>query len=131
MNGDKSNKFIRPVLIVLGFVCVVLGSVGIVLPLLPTTPFLLLAAACFIRSSDNLYQRLISNKRFGRYLQHYREGRGVPILTKIIGISTLWITIGFSAIYATDLLVIRILLVLIAVGVTAHLIVLPTYRPDK
>ena len=55
----------------------------------------------------------------------------MPILTKIIGISTLWITIGFSAIYATDLLVIRILLVLIAVGVTAHLIVLPTYRPDK
>jgi uncharacterized membrane protein YbaN (DUF454 family) len=131
LNGGKSNKLLRPILVILGFVCIVLGSIGIVLPLLPTTPFLLLAAACFIRSSDNLYQRLISNKHFGRYLQYYREGRGVPISTKVIGISTLWITIGFSAIYATDLLVVRIILVLIAIGVTAHLVVLPTYRPDK
>jgi uncharacterized membrane protein YbaN (DUF454 family) len=121
----------RPFLIMLGFLSVGLGAVGIFLPILPTTPFLLLAAACFIRSSDSLYQRLISNRWFGKYLKNYREGKGVPIATKVIGISALWITIGISAMFATDLLAIRIVLLLVAVGVTVHLALLPTYHPKK
>ncbi|MFC1619673.1 YbaN family protein [Candidatus Neomarinimicrobiota bacterium] len=131
MTVEKSNRVVRPFLIILGSLSVVLGAVGILLPILPTTPFLLLAAACFIRSSEKLYQRLISNRWFGKYLKNYREGNGVPIITKVIGISALWITIGFSAMYATDLLAIRIVLLLVAVGVTVHLVLLPTYHPKK
>jgi uncharacterized membrane protein YbaN (DUF454 family) len=121
----------RPFLIILGSLSVGLGAVGIILPILPTTPFLLLAAACFIRSSEKLYQRLISNRWFGKYLKNYREGKGVPIATKVVGISALWITIGLSAIYGTNFLAIRIALLLVAVGVTVHIVLLPTYRPEK
>ncbi|MFC1547935.1 YbaN family protein [Candidatus Neomarinimicrobiota bacterium] len=131
MTVEKSNRVLRPFLIMLGFLSVGLGAVGIFLPILPTTPFLLLAAACFIRSSEKLYQRLISNRWFGKYLKNYREGNGVPIITKVIGISALWITIGFSAMFATDILAIRIVLLLVAVGVTVHLVLLPTYHPKK
>jgi uncharacterized membrane protein YbaN (DUF454 family) len=131
MTKETSNRAAKLFLITLGSLSVGLGAIGIFIPLLPTTPFLLLAAACFFRSSDKLYQRLISNRWFGRYLKNYREGKGVPVITKVIGIGALWITIGFSAVYATDLLSVRILLLVIAVGVTIHLILLPTSRPEQ
>ncbi len=118
----------RPLLIASGTVCVGLGTLGIFLPLLPTTPFLLLAAACYIRSSDKFYRRLITNRWFGRYIRNYREGRGVSPLMKVMAISLLWITIGYSAFLVVDILAVRILLILIAVGVTAHLVLLKTYR---
>lgn len=104
---------------------------GIFLPLLPTTPFLLLAAACYIRSSDKFYRRLITNRLFGRYIRNYREGRGVSPLMKVMAISLLWITIGYSAFLVVDILAVRILLILIAVGVTVHLVLLKTYRREK
>ena len=115
-------------LIVIGSLCVGLGVLGIFLPLLPTTPFLLLAAACYIRSSERLYQWLISNRLVGGYIQNYREGRGVPLSTKVIGIGLLWLTIGYSAFYVLDNLIIRIVLMLIAMGVTTHLVLMKTYR---
>ncbi len=108
--------------------CVGLGALGIFLPLLPTTPFLLLAAACYVRSSERLYRRLISIRWVGRYIKNYREGRGVPLFTKVTGIGLLWITIGYSVFYVVDSLIIRIVLMLIAVGVTAHLVFMKTYR---
>ncbi|UCH62722.1 MAG: YbaN family protein [Fidelibacterota bacterium] len=104
---------------------------GIFLPLLPTTPFLLLAAACYIRSSDKFYHWLIANRWFGRYIRNYREGRGVPLSTKVIAIGLLWITIGYSVFFMVDILALRILLILIAVGVTTHLVLLKTYRRHK
>ena len=117
-------------MIAIGSVCVSLGVLGIFLPLLPTTPFLLLAAACYIRSSDRLYMWLISNRWVGRYIRNYREGRGVPFSTKVIGIGLLWLTIGYSAFYIVDSLIIIIVLILIAVGVTTHLVLMKTYRRE-
>ncbi len=111
--------------------CVGLGILGIFLPLLPTTPFLLLAAACYIRSSEKFYRWLITNRWFGRYIRNYREGTGVPLSTKVIAISLLWITIGYSAFFVVDILVVRILLILIAVGVTTHLVLMKTYRREE
>lgn len=122
---------LRSLLIVSGTVCVGLGMLGIFLPLLPTTPFLLLAAACYIRSSEKFYRWLIANRWFGRYIRNYREGRGVPLSTKVMAISLLWITIGYSAGFVVDILAVRILLILIAVGVTAHMVLLKTYRREK
>jgi len=122
---------LRSLLIVSGTVCVGLGMLGIFLPLLPTTPFLLLAAACYIRSSEKFYRWLIANRWFGKYIRNYREGRGVPLSTKVMAISLLWITIGYSAFFVVDILAVRILLILIAAGVTVHLVLLKTYRREK
>ncbi len=122
---------LRSLLLFAGTVCVGLGMLGIFLPLLPTTPFLLLAAACYIRSSEKFYRRLIANRWFGKYIRNYREGRGVPLSTKTMAISLLWITIGYSAFFVVDILAVRILLILIAVGVTTHLVLLKTYRREK
>ncbi|MFD1850813.1 YbaN family protein [Oceanobacillus bengalensis] len=101
-------------LIIVGSLSLGLGVLGIFLPLLPTTPLLLLSAACYIRSSDRLYQWLITNKRFGAYILNYREGNGIPLKAKVIGVCTLWISMLFTVIFVIPLMVIKILLLLIA-----------------
>jgi uncharacterized membrane protein YbaN (DUF454 family) len=115
------KSWLRYVLIAIGTISVALGFLGILLPVLPTTPFLLLAAACYIRSSRRFYCWLINNRFCGKYIQNYREKNGIPLKLKIFVISLLWITILASVIFVVDLFVIRILLVLIAVGVTVHI----------
>ena len=70
----------------LGFLCVALGLVGVVVPGLPTTPFLLLAAACFYRSSQRFYDWLVYNPRFGHYVRDFREGKGIPARVKRVAI---------------------------------------------
>lgn len=108
------------ILIVLGMVFVTLGGVGIFLPVLPTTPFLLLSAACFSTSSPRLSEMLINNKYFGSYIENYRYKTGVPRKTKIRAIIFLWIGLLISMILVKKLLVTGILLV-IGTIVTIHL----------
>lgn len=108
------KSFIKILLIISGTLSLILGVAGIVLPLIPTTPLLLLAAACYVRSSDRLYQWLIHNKYFGHYIVDYREGRGIPLRAKIIGVTVLWVSIGYTSIFVVPLIAIKILLVLIA-----------------
>ncbi len=120
----------RILLIIAGSVSVALGVLGIFLPILPTTPFLLLAAACYAKSSDKLYNKLLNNKYLGKYIRNYRERRGIPKKTKIITISFLWLSILFSAFTATTLLWLRILLFVIAIAVTAHILKLKTLERD-
>jgi len=129
---DKtSNRLIRWVLIAAGSIFLGLGILGIFLPILPTTPFLLLAAACYARSSKKFYDWLINNKWFGLYIKNYREGRGVPLKVKIYTISLLWITILFSAFFIINIFWVRIALILIAVGVTIHILTIKTYKRNK
>ena len=118
-------------LITAGSICVVLGTLGIFLPLLPTTPFLLLAAAAYIRSSRRFYDWLLSNRLFGTYIRDYREGRGVPLGTKIVALALLWITIGYSFFYVTSNWIVRTILIVIVIGVTVHLVTLKTLRKDR
>jgi hypothetical protein len=127
-SGEQPNKenitnkrCVRALLVVAGSFFTGLGILGIFLPLLPTTPFLLLAAACYARSSEKFYHRLLNNKWFGIYIKNYREGKGIPLKVKISAISLLWLTIVLSAIFATDNLFIRIILLVIATGVTLHI----------
>ncbi len=115
------KSWVRFVLICIGTIAVGLGLLGIFLPILPTTPFLLLAAACYTRSSQKFYCWLINNRWLGKYIKNYREKKGMPLKLKIYIISLLWITILASAIFFVDILVIRILLILIAIGVTIHI----------
>ncbi len=100
----------------------VLGAIGIVLPVLPTTPFLLLAAACFVRSSPRFHQWLLNNRVLGLYIRDYCSGRGIPLRAKIVSISLLWLTIGYAVVFVIEPTWLRALLLLIAVLVSAHII---------
>jgi uncharacterized membrane protein YbaN (DUF454 family) len=111
----------RRFLIAAGTLCVGLGIIGIFVPILPTTPFLLLAAACYMRSSERFYRWLTNNRVFGAYVRNYIEGRGMPIRIKLATILLLWLAIGLSITFAVESLVIRIILISIAVGVTVHI----------
>jgi uncharacterized membrane protein YbaN (DUF454 family) len=75
---------------------VVLGVIGIFLPVLPTTPFLLLAAACFARSSPRFYHWLVNHKRLGPWIRDYLAGNGIPLKGKVYAIGMMWLSIGFS-----------------------------------
>ncbi len=125
------SKPVRIVLISLGTFFLCLGIVGIFVPILPTTPFLLLTAALYARSSQKFYNWLMNNRLFGRYIRSYREGKGIPLKIKLITIALLWITIGVSAVFATDILWLRILLAAVAAGVTIHIATIKTYRKDS
>ncbi|HBS78678.1 MAG: hypothetical protein CMK99_06805 [Pseudomonas sp.] len=86
----------RYVLLVIGWLSVTLGIIGIFLPVLPTTPFLLLAAACFVRSSRRFYDWLVTHPRLGPWFRDYLEGNGIPLKGKVYAIATMWLSIGVS-----------------------------------
>lgn len=117
-------------LVTAGLLAVGLALIGIFVPVLPTTPFLLLAAACFVRNSDRLYDWLIHHKWFGEYIRHYREHRAVTLQAKIVALTLLWGVIGYTATAVVSAWWLRGLLAAIAVGVTLHLIHIKTLTPD-
>lgn len=118
----------RIFLILCGCLAVVLGILGIFLPLLPTTPFLLLAAACFFRSSPRLYNWLISHKRMGPYIRNFREHRAIPLKAKVISVSMVWITMLIAAFGVVPHLWIRVVLLLLAVGISWHILSYKTLK---
>ncbi len=120
----------KGLLVSVGVLSVGLAAAGIFLPLLPTTPFLLLAAACFIQSSDRLYRWLITHKWFGPYIKNYREHKAITNRAKVVILLLLWGTLGYTAIGVISALAVRVLLLLIGVGVTLHMLSLKTLTPD-
>ena len=124
LNKSKQSisKPIQILLITLGTFFVGVGIAGIFIPLLPTTPLLLISAALYAKSSTRFYNWLTNNRIFGQYIKNYRAGKGIPLRLKIITITLLWVTIGYSAIFAVDILWVRIMLAIIAAGVTVHVI---------
>jgi uncharacterized membrane protein YbaN (DUF454 family) len=127
-----SQKVVRVLFFVAGSVSLALGSIGIVLPVLPTTPFLLLALACYCRSSKRMTKWVLTNKYFGSYIRRYKEGKGIPIKTKIIAIAALWITISYSAFFIVNMWwIVQLILFAIAIAVSIHIIRLPTYRQNQ
>ena len=124
MRKQKSNRFIRGTLIVAGTFFLGLGILGIILPILPTTPFLLLSAACYSRGSDRLYRWLIGNRWFGKYINNYRAGKGIPVKVKISVIIMLWITISFSIVFIVTHPILRFILFIIAILVTMYLLLI-------
>ena len=120
------DTILKKALVVSGTLFLVIGIIGIFIPLLPTTPFLLLAAACYFRGSKKFYYWLINNKWLGEYIKNYQEGRGIPLIVKISTITLLWITIIFSTIIIVSNYFIQIILILIAIGVTIHILTIKT-----
>jgi len=123
--GSKSKKII---FIATGIICVAIAVIGIFLPLLPTTPLLLLASYFFIRSSHRFYKALINNKILGFYIKSYIEKKGIILKLKIINISLLWLFIGYTIIFVTEHTGLRILLCIIALSVSLHIILIKTLR---
>jgi len=121
---------VRFALLSLGWICVVIGAVALVVPVLPTTPFLLVAAACFARSSDRFYGWLIHHNWFGPFIRNYREKGGMTRGQKAVALGTFWPAVLVSAVFAPAVPWIRLVLVLCAVGVTTYLLTLKTV-PDE
>jgi hypothetical protein len=111
----------RRILIGAGTLSTGLGIIGVFVPVLPTTPFLLLAAACYMRSSERFYRGLINDRIFGAYVRNYIEGKGMPVKMKMFTILLLWLTIALTIVFGVQNIVIKIVLICIAVGVTAHI----------
>jgi len=123
------RKTIRVLLFIAGTITLGLGIIGIFLPILPTTPFLLLTAACYMRSSERMHNWLLNNRLFGEYIRNYQAGLGVPLKTKIFAIIVLWATMVLSIIFvAKEIPIMQIGLIVIAIGVSVHLIKLPTFK---
>ena len=104
----------------IGCVAVALGVLGIFLPLLPTTPFLLLASACFARGSSRLHNWLQTNRVFGNYLRDYENGKGIPLRGKLWILVFMWGSMSYS-VWRTDLPYVRMLVILVGCCVTIYL----------
>jgi len=122
------NMFVRAVLIAGGTLFVALGFIGIFVPGLPTTPFLLLAAWCYARSSERFHRWLLNNRWFGEYIKNYQEGRGMRLRDKVVALLMMWTTMGWTIVYILPVWWGKLLLLAVAVGVTIHLLRIRTFR---
>ena len=126
VNTTSSFSIKKSVYFIIGIIAFAVGFVGIFLPVLPTTPFILLAAWCFFRSSPRIYEWLISNERFGKTVMNYNQGRGITKATKIKAVVMMWLTISVSIYFTITSIHLIAFLYLIAIAVTIYLIRLPT-----
>jgi uncharacterized membrane protein YbaN (DUF454 family) len=125
LNKDKLK---RGLFVFAGTVSLGLACIGIVLPVLPTTPFLLLTAGCYLKGSKRMYTWLLNHKLFGQYIRSYVEGKGVSEKAKALTLALMWIAIGYAALFTVPVLVMQVALFIIALVVTIHVIKLPTYK---
>lgn len=112
----------RYIYIFLATLCTGLGLAGTFLPVLPTTPFLLLAIFLYMRSSKAGVKMILRNRYLAPYVKSYFSRSGIPVAILVRTLFLLWITIGACIIWATDNLYLRLFLLLVAVGVTVHLV---------
>ena len=119
-------------LVVLGCISCVLGIVGIFVPLLPTTPFLLLSAAFWVRSSPRLYGWLLAHPCFGEYVRNFRENRAIPLQAKIVSVSLIWLTMGYCIFRVVNAWWwAQLGLFLLAVGTSWHILSFATLKKKE
>ena len=119
--GQLRHAWLRPLLLGAGWLSMALGVIGIFLPVLPTTPFLLLAAACFVRSSPRVYVWLVTHPRLGPWIRDYLDGEGIPLKAKFYSIGLMWPSILFSC-YLVPHLYARAFMLTSAVLVTLYIV---------
>lgn len=124
------NRPLRLVLLVLGFIMAFLAMLGALLPLLPTTPFLIASAACFYRSSEKFYNLIMFNPYFGHYLRDYKAGKGIPMHVKILSMSFLWTSTLVSVIFFITAIWLQVLVIAFTTAVTVHVFMIRTKRPE-
>lgn len=120
----------RWMLIAAGMICVGLGALGIVLPGLPTTPFLLLAAYCFARSSEHFHSWLLNHRWFGSYVRNFEEGRGMTRPAKASTLLVLWLSFGITIVFFVPVVWGQVSMLLLAVAVSTYILRLPTPPPE-
>ena len=134
-DSDKTpkplNTSLRWTLFFIGWIAIVLGVIGIFLPVLPTVPFLLLAGACFGRSSERFYSWLLNHAHLGPLIRPYLHGHGISKASKLKAIGLIWISIAVSALFLINIYWVRGVLVLIGLGVTLYLLQLPTLKKEN
>lgn len=118
---ETRHAWLRWLLLGIGWISVALGVIGIFLPILPTTPFLLLAAACFVRSSRRVYVWLVTHPRLGPWIRDYLDGHGIPLKAKVYAIGLMWASILLSC-YLVPLLPARLFMLTSAVLVTLYIL---------
>lgn len=125
LTGPGARVVMKLPLNIIGLLAVLLGILGIFLPLLPTTPFLLLAAACFARGSTRLHQWLLANRWFGQYLRDYEQGRGIPAKAKVLALVLMWSSLLLTM-WRFETALVPVLLASIGAAVSVYLVRLPT-----
>lgn len=118
----------RIIYIILGSLFLILGAIGIFIPLLPTTPFWLLTCWFYVRSSETLYNRAMNNRYFGSYIRNYMVDKAIPLRSKIISVSIMWLSAILTSLFLAEYLVVKVMLILISIGVTWHILSFPTKR---
>jgi len=108
-----------------GTVALLLGIVGIFLPVMPTTPFLLLASACYLRGSERMHRWLMNQRYLGPYIRNFQAGRGIPLRVKVIALTTMWASILVSM-WLVPIPWVRALMLVPAVIVSIYLYRMPT-----
>lgn len=118
----------RYILTLLGLISLGLGILGAFLPVLPTTPLLLLSAALFLRGNRRLYDWLMNHPRLGVYISNFMKHKAIPLRVKIVAVSMLWITLLYCAIWVAGHWAFRLFFILIAIGVTIHILSYKTLK---
>ncbi|EMN70709.1 PF04304 family protein [Leptospira interrogans str. UI 13372] len=124
------SRLVRFLLFITGSISLALGIIGIFTPILPTTPFLLLSAACYARASHRFYNWLMNNQYFGSYIRDWRIHKMIPLRAKILAISMIFLTIGTTVFFFIPILAVKILVSLIGIFVVIYLIRIPTKRKN-
>lgn len=111
-----------------GLISLGLAILGIFLPVLPTTPLLLLAAALFLRGNSNLYDWLMNHPRFGQYIRNFTEYKAIPLHVKIVSVSLVWITLLNCAVFVAEHWAFSLFFILLAAAVTIHILSYKTLK---
>lgn len=118
----------RYILTILGLISLGLGVLGAFLPVLPTTPLLLLSAALFLRGNRRLYDWLMNHPKLGVYISNFMKHKAIPLRVKVVAVSMLWITLLYCAIWVAGHWAFRLFFILIAIGVTIHILSYKTLK---
>lgn len=129
--GVKMPTMKRTLYLCAGTFCFVLGIIGIIVPVLPTTPLLLLATYCYSKSSEKMYAWLLNNRFFGAYIKQYRNGQGIPLKAKITAITLLWLTLPLSILFIIPIIIVKLLLTGLLLYVTWFIASRKTQKAEK
>lgn len=130
-NNHVKNGLLRWLLFGTGWFSILCAIIGVFLPLVPSIPFLLLAAVCFSKSSERFHSWLVEHKHMGPMIRSYMAGGGIPLRAKLMAIGTIWISFPVSVFLFVEVFWMKVLLLSIAAAVTYYLLAQPSAAPAR